>query len=269
MGIILPAPSEVVALAVVYAAGFATPYLIGMRKQPLNRLQVANFKTGDLFTLTFQDSPAKDATKAEDTSANGAKGPQSISELFVRWIQDDSGSHQLVADAAKLAQKLKAAGICEPKLNAFFEGDLRYLLTNLIIYRSLASSLASCLKLAEMLNMLQAAMLAYCWTLGPSADRYQMAFEIARRIDGLKTRWALVPLDELEVIDRALQENDPWSDQIAPHLLSELDKIIDNAEIHDDLKSFWDEFGIDFGVIYESLTSAHKQGPENEQEVGE
>lgn len=264
---ILSAPSEVVVLLAVYAAGIATPYLLGLRKQPLHQFQAANFKTGDFLKLTFLppqigvNEPSKNALVAE------SKGNQSVSELFVKWIQDYPDSQPLVADAARLAKKLKEEGIEEPQLSAFFEGDLQYLWGNTIIYRALANRFASCLKGAELLNRLQLPMYVYCWTFGSNAAFFERAFEIARRIDWLKDKWALIPLDELEIIVNAMEGNDPLSAPIKSDLPSALDKIVDNPEIHDDWKSFWDNVSFDYGIIYETVSSHYKQSPENREEA--
>lgn len=111
----------------------------------------------------------------------------------------------MVADLSRLSSNLRKAGLSDSLALKFIDGELNYLISNIIIYRELAKRQASCTKGSQLLQRMQLAMYAYCFLYGTRAEYYSRAFEIARKIDIFKAKWALIPNEILEAITRAIR----------------------------------------------------------------
>ena len=250
---------ELLTFCLVYACGFATPYVFRFRKQQVQHFQALNWKTGDLLRFTFQaqeplstSSESLQATKEREKSGV-------INQILIEWIKRDPGSSSLVADASKLSSMLMEAGLGEAQARMFIDGELGYLGSNIIVYRELAKRFASCIRGSQMLQDMQVALYVYCWSFGCDAQYYSRAFEIARIIDRFKARWALVPGSVLKTLSDAIDENsEPLSNAIDPALPSTLDDIYDNPMIHEDLREMWEDVRDDFYRIVEVLDNHYK-----------
>ena len=249
-------PSEWFNYCIAFVFGFATCLVVSLRKQPIQNLQALNWKSGDLLKFTFgPQENLEGATKgAKLLSSSEEKGV--INALLIDWIKRDPSTSTAVADLSRLSSNLKDAGLSEPLALKFIEGDLNYLISNIVIYRQLAKRLASCTRGSQLLQQMQLGMYAYCWLYGPQAKYYTRAFDIARRIDAFKDRWALIPGEILESITHAIDNNsDPLTRAIDPGLPAVLDDIYDNPAIHDDQRELWDNISSDFYLIMADLDS--------------
>ena len=230
--------------------------VVSLRKQPIQNLQALNWKSGDLLKFTFgpQENLEGAPNGAKPLSSSEEEGV--INALLIDWITKDPSTSTAVADLKRLSSNLTNAGLPEPMAIKFIEGDLNYLISNIVIYRELAKRLASCTRGSQLLQQMQLAMYAYCWLYGPEAECYTRAFDIARRIDTFKDRWALIPGEKLEAITHAIDNNsDPLTRAIDPGLPAVLDDIYDNPAIHDDQRELWDNISSDFGQILAVLNS--------------
>lgn len=248
--------TEWTALGVAYALGFATPFVLSLRKQPVQHFQPINFKTGDLLKFTFAPPEKTTGIVKGDTDISAGREEGLINSLLIDWITRDVVPSAAVADISRFSKNLKDAGLSEPQVLRFVQGDLTYLLSNIVIYRELAKRLASCTRGSQLLQQMQLAMYAYCWIYGPTAENYARAFDIARRIDAFKDRWALIPGGTLETLSNAIDANaDPLSTAIDPGLPNLLDDIYDNPAIHAETRELWGEIKEDFDKILAILNS--------------
>jgi hypothetical protein len=249
-------PPEWFNYCIAFVLGFATCLVASMRKQTIQNLQTLNWKTGDLLKFTFgPQENLEGATKgAKPLSSSEEEGV--INALLIDWIKRDPSTSTAVADLSRLSSNLKDAGLSEPLALKFIEGDLNYLISNIVIYRELAKRLASCTRGSQLLQQMQLAMYVYCWLYGPQAEYYTRAFDIARRIDAFKARWTLIPGEILESITHAIDINsDPLTKAIDPGLPAVLDDIYDNPAIVDEKRELWDNISSDFGRILAVLDS--------------
>jgi len=252
--------SELIAILVAYACGFATPYLLRFRKQQVQHFQALNWKTGDLLRFTFQTQEPLSASSESLQGSSESDKAGAINEMLIDWIKRDPGSSGLVADVSKLSSMLMAAGIGEAQAMLFIDGELGHLGSNVLVYRELAKRFASCIRGSQMLQDMQVALYLYCWSFGHDAQYYSRAFEIARTIDRFKARWALIPGSVLQSLSDAIDDNsEPLSTAIDPALPSTLDDIYNNPMIHEEGRKMLEDVLDDFSRIVEALNSRYKR----------
>ena len=257
---LLSLPSQWVGYVVAFSLGYAACLVRSLRKQPILNLQILNWKSGDFLRLTF--SPQEHAKElpqgAKPLSPSEQEGV--VNALLIDWIKKDPSSSYAVADLSRLSSSLRKAGLSDALALKFIDGELNYLISNIIIYRELAKRLASCTRGSQLLQRMQLAMYAYCFLYGPRAEYYSRAFEIARRLDIFKGKWALIPGEILEAITRAIDSNrDPLTSAIDPSLPALLDDICDNPAINAEQRELWSDINSDFDQILDVLNSYNRE----------
>ncbi len=239
--------------SLIYTLGFATPYVLGLRKQNIQHLQAANWKTGDLLKLTFWSSELGQDAASKLTSSPNDQGEQ-ISEMLMKVLKSDTEAADLVAELSRMTDRLVDGGLTEVQAKRFIDGSLSYLPRNIVTYRAIGMRLAGCILCGQLLQRLQLPMYAYCWTFGDSDQDCSRAFDIARTIESSKSKWALIPYEKLELIMTNInQAQGPLSTELASSLPGELDDICANPDIEEDLMSMWNQIKTDFLRLYDKL----------------
>lgn len=217
------------------------------------------WQPGDLlkFTSCTQGDLHGVAKGAEILSSKEEVGI--INELLISLIREDPSRSEAVADLSRMSSILKDSGLSEQQIIKLINGDLQYLISNMITYRAMARCMLNFIKGSQLLQQMQLAMYAYCWIFGPNADHYSRAFEIARLLDHFKDKWFLIPGDLLRQITDALDDNAPLSKGIDSGLPGILSNIVDNPAIHDDTRELLDEVLTDFGIIVEILDGCQSE----------
>ena len=95
MNLFISSP-ELLTFCLVYACGFATPYVFRFRKQQVQHFQALNWKTGDLLRFTFQTQEPL-STSSESLQATKEREKSGvINEILIEWIKRDPGSSSLL-----------------------------------------------------------------------------------------------------------------------------------------------------------------------------
>jgi hypothetical protein len=180
--------------------------------------------------LTAQEQQFLDARDTSTTT--------NLNEELLGLLCEQPDAGNFVADVKRLANRLATLGLQESQINHIIKGDASHLVGNIIILRRIASHLLFYAKLRQKIHgNLVIPLLLYCSEVGQGPPQYYSAFSAARKVDSFTGEYAEVPDEAIQIIEKALDFDEPLS---SPLSFEDLKRLTDVCPPfgEDELKAF-------------------------------
>jgi hypothetical protein len=180
--------------------------------------------------LTAQEQQFLDARDTSTTT--------NLNEELLGLLCEQPDAGNFVADVKRLANKLSTLGLQESQISHIIKGDASHLVGNIIMLRRISSHLLLYAKLRQKIHgNLVIPLLLYCSEVGHGPPQYYSAFSAARRIDSFTGEYAEVPDEAIQIIEKALDFDEPLSSPLSFEDLTEINDLCPSFG-QDELKEF-------------------------------